>query len=72
MFKVESQAYLCPYLASCRLAVQVGCHEQNVCVLPQNPYVEALLSNVKALGGGAFERLLGSDEVMRVDLSGWD
>lgn len=39
----------------------------NVFTLPLNSYVEALISNVIVLGGGALRRSLGLDKVLRVD-----
>lgn len=39
----------------------------NACVPAQIPYVEALILNVMAFGGGVLERSLGLDEVMRVE-----
>lgn len=37
------------------------CCDLNICVSPQNLYVEILMSNVLALGRGAFERCLGHE-----------
>ena len=40
--------------------------QYRLCPLGKNPYAKALTPSVIVSGGGAFERLLGLDEVKRV------
>ena len=47
------------------------CYGLNICV-PPNSCVEDLTPNVMVLGGGAFGRQVGLDEVIRVEPPRWD